>query len=76
MDLEKVHKKGIVKTAKNTVLQDVANAAGIDLDGDKATAVSNYIVNLVQNPNFVVDSNDGSLGLVGLKDRWFCKRIL
>ena len=43
-------------------------SAGIDFSGDKATAVSNYIVNLVQNPNFVVDSNDGSLGLAGLGD--------
>ena len=43
-------------------------AAGYDFSGDKATAVTNYIVDLFANPNFVMDSNDGSLGLAGLKD--------
>ena len=42
--------------------------AGYDFSGDKATAVTNYIVDLFANPNFVMDSNDGSLGLAGLKD--------
>lgn len=41
-------------------------AAGIDFSGDKATAVTNYLVDLVKNPNFVVDA-DGS-GLSGLKN--------
>lgn len=41
-------------------------AAGIDFGGDKGTAVTNYLVNLVANPNFVNDK-DGS-GLAGLRD--------
>ena len=41
-------------------------AAGIDFSGDKATAVTNYLVDLVANPNFV---NDGAgEGLAGLAD--------
>jgi|GEM_PF-38579 len=36
--------------------------------GDKAVAVTNYIVDLFANPNFVMDNNEGSLGLAGLKD--------
>ena len=43
-------------------------AAGYDFLGDKATAVTNYIVDLFANPNFVMDNNEGSLGLAGLKD--------
>ena len=43
-------------------------AAGYDFSGDKATAVTNYIVDLFANPNFAMDNNDGSLGLAGLKD--------
>lgn len=43
-------------------------AAGIDLGGDKATAVTEYIVNMVANPNFVADDSTGSIGLAGLKD--------
>lgn len=43
-------------------------AAGYDFSGDKATAVTNYIVDLFANPNFVMDNNDGSMGLAGLKD--------
>ena len=43
-------------------------AAGYDFSGDKATAVTNYIVDLFANPNFVMDNNEGSLGLAGLKD--------
>ena len=41
-------------------------AAGIDFSGDKATAVTNYLVDLAKNPNFVVDA-DGS-GISGLKN--------
>lgn len=40
--------------------------AGIDFSGDKAAAVTNYLVDLVANPNFVNDA-DGS-GLAGLAD--------
>lgn len=41
-------------------------AAGIDMSGDKAVAVTNYLVDLVANPNFV---NDGSgEGLAGFAD--------
>lgn len=43
-------------------------SAGYDFSGDKATAVTNYIVDLFANPNFVMDNNEGSLGLAGLKD--------
>ena len=43
-------------------------AAGYDFSGDKGTAVTNYIVDLFANPNFVMDNNEGSLGLAGLKD--------
>lgn len=41
-------------------------AAGIDFGGDKGTAVTKYLVNMVQNPNFVNDA-DGA-GLAGLRD--------
>ena len=41
-------------------------AAGFDFGGEKGTAVTKYLVNLVNNPNFVVDA-DGS-GLAGLRD--------
>ena len=37
-------------------------AAGYDFSGDKAVAVTNYIVDLFANPNFVMDNNEGSLG--------------
>lgn len=41
-------------------------AAGIDFSGDKAVAVTDYLVDLVANPNFV---NDGAgEGLAGLAD--------
>ncbi|MGN1147060.1 MAG: extracellular solute-binding protein, partial [Lachnospiraceae bacterium] len=41
-------------------------AAGIDFGGDKAVAVTNYLVDLAANPNFV---NDGAgEGLAGLAD--------
>ena len=41
-------------------------AAGIDFSGDKGTAVTNYLVNMVANPNFVNDA-DGA-GVAGLRD--------
>ena len=41
-------------------------AAGFDFGGEKATAVTEYLVNMVNNPNLVVDA-DGS-GLAGLRD--------
>ncbi|MBQ1823394.1 MAG: extracellular solute-binding protein [Lachnospiraceae bacterium] len=40
--------------------------AGIDFDGDKATAVTNYLVDLAANPNFMDDA-DGA-GIAGLGD--------
>lgn len=41
-------------------------AAGIDMSGDKAVAVTDYLVDLAANPNFV---NDGAgEGLAGLAD--------
>ena len=40
--------------------------AGIDFGGDKGTAVTNYLVDLTKNPNFVNDA-DGA-GLAGLRD--------
>lgn len=41
-------------------------AAGIDFGGDKAAAVTNYLVDLAANPNFINDA-DGA-GLAGLRD--------
>ena len=41
-------------------------AAGIDFSGEKAAAVTDYLVDLVANPNFINDK-DGS-GLAGLRD--------
>ena len=41
-------------------------AAGVEFGGDKGTAVTEYLVALNANPNFVVDA-DGS-GLAGLRD--------
>lgn len=41
-------------------------AAGIDFGGDKATAVTKYLVELNANPNFVLDA-DGA-GISGLAD--------
>ena len=41
-------------------------SAGIDFGGDKAVAVTKYLVNLVKNPNFTNDA-DGS-GIAGLAD--------
>ena len=40
--------------------------AGIDFSGDKAAAVTNYLVDLVANPNFVNDADES--GLAGLAD--------
>lgn len=42
--------------------------AGYAFGGDNGVAVTNYICDLVENKNFVIDNNDGSLGLAGLKD--------
>lgn len=41
-------------------------AAGVDFGGDKAVAVTNYLVDLVANPNFINDA-DGA-GMAGLRD--------
>lgn len=41
-------------------------AAGIDFSGDKAVAVTNYLVDLVANKNFVLD--DAGAGMAGLTD--------
>lgn len=41
-------------------------AAGIDYEGDKALQVTNFLVDLVENPNFTVDV-DGS-GIAGIRD--------
>lgn len=50
-----------------TLFEDGFNeAAGIDFAGDKAVAVTNYLIDLVANPNFVNDA-DGS-GKAGLRD--------
>lgn len=40
---------------------------GIDFGGDKGAAVTNYLVDLVANPNFVNDA-DGA-GIAGLRDK-------
>ena len=41
-------------------------AAGIDWSGDKAVTVTDYLVDLMSNPNFVIDA-DGS-GIAGIRD--------
>ena len=41
-------------------------SAGFDFGGDKAVAVTNYLIDLVQNPNFVFD--DDKSGLAGIQD--------
>lgn len=41
-------------------------AAGVDFGGEKAAAVTDYLVDLVANPNFINDA-DGS-GIAGLRD--------
>lgn len=50
-----------------TLFEDGFNeAAGIDFAGDKAVAVTNYLIDLTKNPNFVNDA-DGA-GMAGLRD--------
>lgn len=50
-----------------TFFEDSYNeAAGIDFSGDKATAVTNYLVDLVANPNFLLD--DGGAGIAALRE--------
>lgn len=50
-----------------TFFEDGNNAdAGIDFGGDKGVAVTNYLVDLLANPNFAVDV-DGS-GIAGIRD--------
>jgi len=41
-------------------------SAGVDFGGEKGAAVTEYLVNMVANPNFVADT-DGA-GLAGLRD--------
>lgn len=41
-------------------------SAGVDFGGEKAVEVTNYLIDLINNPNFVVDA-DGS-GMAGLRD--------
>ena len=41
-------------------------AAGIDFSGDKAAAVTDYLVDLAANPNFIND--DQGAGIAGLRD--------
>ena len=41
-------------------------AAGIDFSGDKAVAVTNYLVDLAANPNFVHD--ESGAGIAGLRE--------
>ena len=41
-------------------------AAGVDFSGDKAAAVTEYLVDLCKNPNFINDA-DGA-GIAGLRD--------
>ena len=40
--------------------------AGIDFSGDKAVAVTDYLIDLAANPNFVLD--DSGSGMSGLRD--------
>ena len=41
-------------------------SAGVDFGGENAVEVTNYLIDLLNNPNFVVDA-DGS-GIAGLRD--------
>lgn len=41
-------------------------SAGVDFAGEKAVEVTHYLIDLIDNPNFVVDA-DGS-GMAGLRD--------
>ena len=50
-----------------TLFEDGTNEeAGIDFSGDKAVAVTDYLVDLVANPNFMNEEN--GCGIAGLKD--------
>ena len=42
-------------------------AAGIDFGGDKGAQVTDYLIDLAANPNFVNDEN-GDVGIAGLRD--------
>ena len=50
-----------------TLFEDgTVEEAGVDFAGDKAVEVTNYLIDLLSNPNFVVDA-DGS-GMAGMRD--------
>lgn len=50
-----------------TLFEDgTVEEAGVDFAGEKAEAVTEYLIDLYENPNFVVDA-DGS-GIAGLRD--------
>lgn len=50
-----------------TLFEDgTVEEAGVDFEGEKAEAVTDYLIDLHANPNFVVDA-DGS-GMAGLRD--------
>lgn len=50
-----------------TLFEDgTVEEAGVDFAGEKAEAVTDYLIDLMANPNFVVDA-DGS-GMAGLRD--------
>lgn len=50
-----------------TLFEDgTVEEAGVDFAGDKAVEVTNYLIDLLANPNFVVDA-DGS-GMAGMRD--------
>lgn len=50
-----------------TLFEDgTVEEAGVDFSGEKASTVTNYLIDLLANPNFVVDA-DGS-GMAGLRD--------
>lgn len=50
-----------------TLFEDgTVEEAGVDFAGEKAEAVTDYLIDLIANPNFVVDA-DGS-GMAGLRD--------
>lgn len=50
-----------------TLFEDgTVEEAGVDFAGDKAVEVTDYLIDLLDNPNFVVDA-DGS-GMAGMRD--------
>ena len=50
-----------------TLFEDgTVEEAGVDFAGDKAVEVTDYLIDLLNNPNFVVDA-DGS-GMAGMRD--------